>query len=131
MTKTLSRDSGDYVFTDAMIKDFINQGIDRLKQTKVFNAMTHLDESTDVPTILPEEYHYILAIYASSRCLEYDERHYEALDRRNEFETLFAQLLNEIEADRQGELTNSMYSDVVTNVYFNITQHDDEVIPVG
>jgi len=124
--RVLSRDSGKYMFTDTMINGFINEGIDRLKQTIVFHDMEHLDADADEPDILPAAYHYILALYASARCMEYDERHYEAMDRRNEFETLLSQLISDIEASRVEDeeaeeetyLTNKTYADVVTDVYF-------------
>lgn len=128
----MSRDSGDYIFTEKMLENFINEGIDRLKQTIVFKDMVHLESKYDEPIILPEQYHYILALYASSRCMEYDERHYEALDKRNEFENLLTQLLADIQAERiekgvteEGEteyLNDGFYRDYVKDEYF-VSRH--------
>lgn len=127
MARTLARDSKEHMFTSRMIDELINQGIDRLRQYPVFKTMEYLEDDDDVPSILPEPYHYILSMFASARLMEYDERHYEALDRRNEFETLLSQLLSEIENDRvtgaEDNLTNGEYIDAVKDVYFCRRHH--------
>lgn len=136
MTRTMSRDNNGYMFLAYMIDDYINQGIDRLKQTVAFREMSHLHSDDDVPDILPEQYHYLLSIFAASRCLEFDERHYEAIDKRNEFENLLSDLLSEIEtgnlkvttSDSDEALTNGNYIDYVTDKYFKYHRPDREVI---
>lgn len=137
MTKTLSRDSNGFMFLAYMIDDYINQAIDRLKQTVAFRGMEHLYSDEDVPKILPEQYHYLLSIFAASRCLEFDERHYEAVDKRNEFENLLSDLLSEIETgnlkitsgdDSDVALNNGCYIDYVTDKYFRCHRPDREVI---
>ena len=140
MTRTMARDSNGYMFLAYMVDDYINQGIDRLKQTVVFRNMEHLNSDEDVPKLLPSQYHYLLSIFAASRCLEFDERHYEAVDRRNEFENLLSDLLSEIETgnleitdDTDGDskmetLNNGTYIDYVTDTYFKFRPPDSEVI---
>ena len=140
MTKTMSRDNNGYMFLAYMIDDYINQAIDRLKQTVVFRNMKHLHNDEEEPILLPEQYHYLLAIFAASRCLEFDERHYEAIDKRNEFEQLLSDLLSEIESgnleimsseDDDGssvKLDNGTYIDYVTDKYFKCLRPDSEVI---
>ena len=86
MTRLYCRDNNSYVFTDVQIKLFLNQAIDRIKQYKVFLGMKKLVNPYDVPNLLPEEYHYMLALFAASRCYDMDERFYEGIEKRNEFE---------------------------------------------
>ena len=102
MTRLYTRDNNSYVFSDTMIKMFVNQGIDRIKQYKVFSGMKQLVDGSDKPTHLPESYHYMLALFAASRCFDHDERHYEGTEKRNEFEQLLTELISEIQA---GNLT--------------------------
>lgn len=147
MTRTLSRDTNGYMFDNEMVTDFINQGIDRLRQTPIFKNMEHLVNPTDVPKLLPSQYHYLLAIFASSRCFEFDERHYEGVDRRNEFESLFDDLMAQVESGNQdiiqkandgggtGDgtyvdkvLETACYIDYVTDKYFNVFPKDEDVI---
>ncbi|MBQ8002526.1 MAG: hypothetical protein IJ297_03695, partial [Clostridia bacterium] len=65
MTRMYTRDTNSYVFTESQIKLFINQAIDRIKHyNKAFSGMKKLVNVGDVPNILPEEYHYLLAIFA-------------------------------------------------------------------
>ena len=125
MTRLLSRDINGYIFTDQIVTLFINQCIDRLKQYKVFGNMVHLTTGTDVPILLPESYHYMIALFAASRCLDMDERFYEGTEKRNEFEALLDELIAEIQT---GNLTiyngvtpvedTTTYIDVVTDVYY-------------
>lgn len=140
MTRTMARDSNGYMFLAYMVDDYINQGIDRLRQTVLFRNMEHLEADEDVPDLLPSQYHYLLAIFAASRCLEFDERHYEAIDRRNEFENLLAELLSEVESGnlvihdnsrddgKQEALNNGTYIDYIKDEYFDCLPRDSEVI---
>lgn len=143
MTRVLSRDTNSFMFDDDMINGFINQAIDRCKQTPIFKNMHHLVNDDDVPDLLPTYYHYLLAIFASSRCFEFDERHYEGVDRRNEFENLFQDLMDEIESGNQSitttitdsngnssteELDTATYIDYIKDEYFNCRRKDSDVI---
>ena len=97
MTRLYTRDNNSYVFSETMIRYFINQGIDRIRQYKIFSGMEHLDYLDDTPTHLPSQYHYMLALFAASRCFDHDERHYEGVEKRNEFEALLSDLIADIE----------------------------------
>ena len=98
MTRFYTRDSNGFMFSDTNIKLFINQGIDRIKQFKLFSGLSHLDSLGDIPQILPQEYHYMLALFSASRLFDNDERFYEATQKRNEFEQLFEEMISEINA---------------------------------
>lgn len=133
MTRTYTRDNNSYVFTEANIKMFINQAIDRIRQYKVFGDMPYLNNKTDSVSFIPEPYQYIIALFAAHRCYDTDERFYEGIEKRNEFEQVFSDLINEIEAgniviaDAQGEVQDDMpnYIEYVKNEYFGFPYWDD------
>lgn len=139
MTRAYARDTNSFMFTNTMVDMFINQAIDRLKHEPIFKGMVKLRDSGDEPILLPEEYHYILALFSASRCLEIDERFYEATERRNEFESLFTSLISEIEAgnliitDADGNAVDNTacYVDYVTNEYFDVHVPDSDIIKDG
>lgn len=128
MTRTYCRDNNSYVFTEANIKMFINQAIDRIRQYKVFGDMPYLNSKSEQVKFLPEQYQYLLALFAAHRCYDTDERFYEGIEKRNEFEQVFSDLINEIEAgnviitDAEGEaLTDDdlpNYIEYIKNEYF-------------
>lgn len=126
MTRVYCRDNNANMFTDTNIIMFLNQGIDRLRQYKMFQGMSHLSNGTDEVTYLPEQYHYLLALFASSRCYDTDERFYEGIEKRNEFESSFSELINEIESGNivistpEGETVEAFpsYIEYVKDAYF-------------
>lgn len=133
MTRMYTRDNNSYVFSDTMIKIFINQAIDRIKHYKVFLNMPYLADSTDEPKYLPPQYHYMLAIFAASRCFDHDERHYEGVEKRNEFEQLFADMIAEIQSgnldivDGDGNLVEdgTTYIEYVQDEYFDFNDREE------
>lgn len=90
--RALTRDFSNSIFREQDIIDFINEGIDRFKIISELKSMTHLLTNLQEPTLLPSEYHYLLAIYATSRCFGQDERHYQASTHMNEFEVKMDEL---------------------------------------
>ena len=138
MTRLYCRENNSYVFTDVQIKLFLNQAIDRIKQYKVFLGMKKLVNPDDVPNLLPEEYHYMLALFAASRCYDMDERFYEGVEKRNEFESLLDSLIADIQAgniiitdtDDEGNPVivedGTIYIDYVKDEYFSSKTEDDE-----
>ena len=127
MTRVYARDNNNYMFKDSVIKMFINQAIDRIKQYRVFENMPYLDVSDDVIQYIPRPYHYLLALFASARCYDTDERFYEGTEKRNEFEFYFDNLVADIEcgnitikdADGIAVKNETTYVDYVTNSYFD------------
>lgn len=131
-TRAYARDNNSFMFKDSLIKDFINEGIDRLAQYKVFENMPYLDKGEDIVSYLPRPYHYLLALFASARCYDTDERFYEGTEKRNEFEYYFDNLIADIEMgnvvikDKDGKevLNTTTCTDVVTDDYFNVVVGD-------
>lgn len=127
MTHIYARDTNNYVFSDIHIDMFINQAIDRLRQYKVFQGMSYLEYSDDEPILLPSQYHYLLALFAASRCFDIDERFYEGVEKRNEFESLLDDLIADIQAgnivitDKDGNTVEdgSCYTEYVVDAYFD------------
>lgn len=140
MTRQYCRDNNSYVFTDVQIKMFLNQAIDRIKQYKVFLGMKKLIHPEDVPNLLPEQYHYMLALFAASRCFDMDERFYEGVEKRNEFESLFENLIADIQAgnieivdtDEDGNEVvvedGTTYIEYIKDEYFDYYEDVDEEI---
>lgn len=126
MTHIFARDTNNYVFTDTYIDMFLNQAIDRLRQYKVFEGMSYLEYSDDEVTLLPSQYHYMLALFAASRCFDIDERFYEGVEKRNEFESLLDDLIADVQAgnivitDSEGNNVKdgTNYIEYVTDAYF-------------
>lgn len=126
MTRVYARDNNSYMFKDVVIKMFINQAIDRIKQYAVFKNMTKLIANADEVKYLPDSYHYILALFAASRCYDTDERFYEGTEKRNEFEFYLDNLIADIETgniiilDANGVAVTEQNNciDFVTDVYF-------------
>lgn len=139
MTHIYTRDTNNYVFPDNYIDIFLNQAIDRLRQYKVFREMSYLKYGDDEVNFLPSQYHYILALFAASRCFDVDERFYEGVEKRNEFESLLDDLIADIQAgnitiiDNDGNIVDdeTNYIEYVTDAYFNLNQGDDDGITIS
>lgn len=137
-TRIYARDNNSFMFKDTVIKSFINEGIDRLAQYKVFQNMPYLVNSSDEVSYLPRPYHYLLALFASARCYDTDERFFEGTEKRNEFEYYLDNLIADIEngnitiydENSLPVLNTTVCTDNITNVYFNSTlkvEKDDGV----
>ena len=123
--RSYTRDTTGTLFTASDVKDFINEGIDKLSQIKQLEGMNYLKEDSSVPNLLPSNYHYSLAVYGASRCFAQDEQHYASQTYMDEFTALY----NLIELGiKEGTIViidgngNSIVDekdfDGVTNVYF-------------
>ena len=118
-----TRDTTGSLFAQEDIIAFINEGIDRTRRYKFFKDMEHLTSLSDEPKYLPNQYHHLLAVYASSRCFTQDEQTYLAEQFMNEYEFKTQEvelLVNEGELDIDGfdgDNSNKPF-DAVKNVYF-------------
>lgn len=136
MTRAYARDTNSQMFKKVLIVAFLNQAQDRLKQYKVFEGMTELVDDTDTPIVLPSHYHYMLALFASSRCYDMDERFYEGVEKRNEFEGLLESLIGEVQAgnvilvDAEGKPIEdgTIITDYVRDVYFKRVDEDATIL---
>ena len=99
MARVYTRDIESNIFDSATITLFINQALNRCKQFNVFKTTNNLSALTDTVTLIPIEYQYILALFASSRLFDVDQRFHEGSDKRNEFEFYFNQLIEELERE--------------------------------
>lgn len=88
--RSYTRDTTGTLFTLSDVKNFINEGIDKLRQIKVLEGMEYLESDVDIPDLLPSQYHYSLAVYSASRCFSQDEQHYLAQTFMEEFLGLYS-----------------------------------------
>lgn len=119
------RDTTASIFTQKDINNYLNEAIDRVKNIPALRGMKHLLQDKDSPILLPEEYHYLLAVYGASRCFSQDERHYQATVFMNEFENKLDDLKTKIESDEVKILDsngkpvlNKLDVEYVKDVYF-------------
>lgn len=132
--RSLTRDFSNSIFRETDIIDFINEGIDRIKQTiPELTNVPYLLTSTQKPILLPEQYHHLLAIYSTARCFSQDERHYQASTFMNEFEVKLEELRVGIEngqiiiRDSNGDIvSNDLPIDYVNlKPYWNDNKNKD------
>lgn len=96
--RSLTRDFSNSIFREQDIIDFINEGIDRVRQIiKELDGLKQLHSNMEEPTLFPAKYQHLLAVYAASRCFSQDERHYQATQLMNEFEIKMSDLKTTIE----------------------------------
>ncbi len=109
--RSLTRDLSNAIFREIDIVDYINEGINRMKQVvPELKGMVPLLSNSETPILLPDAYHHLIALYSASRCFGQDERHYQATNFMNEFETKMDELKASIE---NGQV---MIVDPVTNL---------------
>lgn len=133
MTRLYARDTESNIFDSATITLFINQAINRCKQFNVFKTTNNLSALTDTVTLIPPEYQYILALFASARLFDIDQRFHEGSDKRNEFEYYFGQLVEEIQcgtitildAFDEPIVDNTDSIDYVVDEYYGATVVED------
>lgn len=92
-TRSLVRDLTNTFFRESDINNYLNEGIDRVKQIiPELEMIPHLTSPTQEVLYFPPAYHHLLAVYCASRLCTQDERHYQAGTFMNEFETKLASL---------------------------------------
>lgn len=127
-----TRDFSNTIYRQIDIDDYINEAIDRIREVvPELQGMTYLTSDSQKPTLLPEQYHNLIALYAASRCFLQDERQYEASSFMNEFEQKLDEMkkaiLDEIViiTDVDGnQVTFNYKEDTVTNEYFKSFNSD-------
>lgn len=87
--RSYTRDTTATLFSLSDVQDFINEGVDKLKQIKGLEEMTYLTNDNDIPKLLPPQYHYCLSVYGACRCFSQDEQHYLSQTFADEFNGLF------------------------------------------
>ena len=91
-----TRDLTGSLFTSEDVEDFCNEGIHRLRNIPELRNMATLHSPTDEVNLLPNQYHYFIALYGASRCFTQDEQHYQAEQFMSEFENKVFQLERDI-----------------------------------
>lgn len=125
--RNLTRDLSNSIFRESDIVDYLNEAIERIGQVIVeLQGMNALQGNDDEPILLPKHYHQLIPLYSASRCFSQDERHYQATNFMNEFESKLEELRNQMESgvivltDSSGNpIVSSSSEDYVTDNYFN------------
>lgn len=120
-----TRDTEGSLFTEVDVKDFCNEGINRIRKISELKSMKELENNHDTPILLPEQYHYLISIYGASRCFTQDEQNTLGQMFMNEFESKLMELEREIKngsiiiTDPDGNpVVSTDVEDAVKNVYF-------------
>jgi hypothetical protein len=128
-TRSYVRDSSGSIFTKEDVVSYINEAIDRIKMIIQLKGTNNLVALTDTPTLIPSEYHYLLAVYSASRCMFQDEQESRSSTLMNEFETKLEELKSKID---NGEIVikdvNGNIVTVTINVDYVINEYFDEVV---
>jgi len=126
LTRRNVNDPDGNIYKSEDVTYYVNEGIDRFKTNIYFVNELPLVQPTDVPTLIPNQYHHLLGVYASARCFSMDERHYQASTMMNEFEIKLEEMLTKIESgeviitDEFGNEVDADYEeDYVVDIYFN------------
>ena len=124
--RSYTRDTTGTLFSLSDLQDFVNEGIDKLKQIKSLEGMSYLTSDASIPNYLPTQYHYCLAVYGACRCFSQDEQHYLAQTFTDEFNGLYSLIELGIKegtiviTDDSGSPINSELDfDSVKDVYFS------------
>lgn len=132
--RSYARDINGSIFTKADIVSYINEGIDRTKRIQQLIGEDYLVNLTDMPKLIPNQYHYLLAVYSASRCMFQDEQDSRAGSLMNEFETKLEELKSKIDngeiviKDESGmPIVVTVDIDYITNEYFEEV-NDEEYI---
>ena len=86
-TQIYLRDTKGNKFTPEVLTSVIYEAVDRIRNYSVFKNMPYPDDLTNVQ-LLPDEYHYLIAVYASSRLFELDNDYYQATQSRTPWKSV-------------------------------------------
>lgn len=133
LVRSNARDFTNSIFRESDIILYMNEGIDRIKQViKECKPMLHLTAPEQTPTILPPEYHSLIATFSTARCFGQDERHYQASTFMNEFESKLDELKQDIQSgdvvltDESGDTIDTVYAeDYVDLSYWGVRDKDE------
>lgn len=126
-TRYYVRDINSKRFPSDEIELYINEGIERLRSYQAFADMSYPTATEDV-SYLPTEYHYILALFAASRCFGVDNDFFQEQQKRNEFENAFMELITKIECGDIYIKDIEYTQDYVVDEYFEGTSSDEDAL---
>lgn len=119
------RDTREKRFSDEELDSYLNEGVDRLRSYSALRDMPYLSEGVDVE-VLPYEYHYILALYASARCFGVDNDFYQKQEKRNEFENMMMELIAKLESGEVEIGTVFVGNEYVIDSYHGRASSDED-----
>ena len=141
-TRRHLKDNTQNIWTDADIKQFVNDAIALIRQavplyfTTLYRVPYMQDDVESFDINIDEDYEMLIPLFASARCFEQDEQHYRAVQKMNEFETrLNVMVANIMESDEYAEILIALGDngggaiDYVRNVYHETVINSDT--PVG
>lgn len=126
-TRYYVRDIKEKRFDDKEIIIYINEGVERLRSFVAFEDMSY-PTTTGVVGYLPYAYHYILCLFAASRCFGVDNDFFQEQQKRNEFETAFVELITKIECGDIYIKDIEYTQDYVVDEYFEGTSSDEDTL---
>lgn len=136
--RSYTRDLNGTIFRNIDVVDFINEGVDRIKErVPQLISIPELVADDSVPLPLPAQYHALLAIYGASRCFGQDERHYQASTMMNEFETKLEEMIASINGgeviivDGDGNPIEGINAIDYVKVEYFAQPYDEEDLGVG
>lgn len=135
--RSMTRDFTNEIFRENDIHDFINEGMERIKQTiPELVKMPRLEYQTQIPKLIPESYQHLLAVYGASRCYFQDTQFHQSTVLMNEFETKLVDFRWGIDdgsitlVDEKGKVLKKPYREdyVVDNYFIKRPSTDEGVI---
>ena len=131
--RSITRDFSNSIFREQDVIDYINEGIERIQHlVPELEGMSVLGSGAQEVELLPKPYHHLLALYSASRCFAQDERHHQATNLMNEFETKMQELNVGIQMgrivilDANGLPIKKVYEeDYVVDNYYNVSAVTD------
>lgn len=136
-TRSYLRDFTGTIFREVDIGNYLNEGIDRVKQViPELRGMEDIIDGQSV-TLMPDYMQHMLSVYAAARCFAQDENEYKSGVMSNEFEAKLAELKEDIESgkiiivDEEGNevVVDEEYTiDYVEDVYYYDSYYDDDDI---
>lgn len=93
-----TRDLSATIFRQEDIYEYFDEAVDRIAQVvPELQNMPYVVNNEEEPSLLPRQYHHLLATYAVGRAFGQDERHYQATTYMNEFEQKLDELRQNVE----------------------------------
>lgn len=92
-----ARDIKQNIFTNNDLNAFINEAIYRVSSVPELALIETLEDENAEVKYMPKNYQYLLGLYAAARAFEQDERHYQAVQKMNEFEYKLEEFVQKIQ----------------------------------
>lgn len=125
LVRSHTRDFNETIFRREDIVRFSNQALDRfIEVIPKFDNIPYLVNNEDEVAIIPRQYQYLIAIFATARLFAQDERHYEAATFMNEFESKLAEFQTKLEAGEIKIIDPTTGEEIDTNLDVDFVKND-------